>query len=337
MSCCCYCCHRCHCCHCCRGAGCRHHSFWCHAGGGGRTAVPLRQRQYRAGGSGLAWRGSLARDVLPAAGLVPEDGLGVGRPAEAGDVFLRLRFCPSVVQRQWAAAGAAQPPPNPFGFATAAEELQQALGGGALLLGGSSGGAAPATERTAAASDGGPADQPCDALVALPRGTTAAQCAAARRLLQCSESLVLLTEPKDARLAPANLSAQLAPAAAPSLAVTLSSDAVALFVAVENQQQAGHFDGSGTLLLLPWEPRTLAFQPAEAGGAGASDQQPAAEGQGAGEVPAGLGLYWLQKEMAALEPPTTAATANGVLPLALHLPALLFISALASTLLVLLL
>jgi hypothetical protein len=317
--------------------------------------------------SGLAWSGTIAGDVLPAVGqamnaILSQEGQVTGgggpRAADAADVFLRLRFCPTVVRRQQAEQGAAVPPPDPFGSLSAAEQLRLAFGGGSGTM----------------ASDGGSAAPPCESPVELPAGATVAQCAAARRLLQCSESLVLLVEPKDARLAPVAVSVRLvAPAGgqaaeglalplhdAPgpdveafegsgassggggsgsdSLAVTLRSDGVALFVAVENEGRAGSFNGSGTLLLLPWEPQTLVFHPAEALGdedaaAGPPHQgqppadelasassgellQPAAEAaEGSGAAAAGQLLHdiqvqWLQKEMAALQPPEQAQQAT---------------------------
>jgi len=133
------------------------------------------------------------------------------------------------------------------------------------------------------------------------------QCAAARRLLQCSESLVFLTELKDARLALANVSATVVPTlessnnsssssssgdllgGAPAFAVNLSSDGVALFVSVEAEQQAGRFNGSG-LLLLPWQPQTLLFFPTEGeGAANATTDRPVDAGSGSsggGQAPA---------------------------------------------------
>lgn len=290
--------------------------------------------------SGLVWSGTIAGDVLPAVGqamdaiLSQQEGQAAGgdgggpRAADAADVFLRLRFCPAAVGRQQAEQGAAVPPPDPFGSLTAAEQLRLAFGGGSGAI----------------ASDGGSTAPPCEAPVELPAGATEAQCAAARRLLQCSESLVLLVEPKDARLAPAAVSVRLvtpatkqeaeglalpfSDATAPdveaafegssvssggsgsgsdSLAVTLSSDGVALFVAVEKEGRAGSFNGSGTLLLLPWETQTLVFHPAEA----LSDEDAAAGTPQQSQPPADdIQVQWLQKEMAALQPPEQAQQAT---------------------------
>jgi hypothetical protein len=342
-----------------------------------------------------AWAGSVAQDVLPAAGQLPvpawQQLTGIAandsaNGAQPADVFLRLRFCPSSIQAQQLAvvAGRVVVPPDFLGFSASdvgGSSDAASPAGPQLLMGGT---AAPADELAAAAGDGGAssaaassAAAACTAPVPLPPGATAEQCAAAKRLLGCSESLVLLTEPKDSQLAPANVSARLVPAvtvnepgfangtttsrAAPGsaqLVVELSSAAVALFVAVDNQQTPGRFNGSGTLLLLPWERRTVAFEPvppdgtydganvdsdalSAAGSNGTAAVQPAAElGQltsfdgKAGqlnvlddfEVPAaeqagqataenqllpGLSVYWLQKEMATLQPSAAAAASGG--------------------------
>ena len=300
--------------------------------------VPLYQSSsafITAYGSRLAWSGSLAADILPAAGTLPLAGRATNanastsgsgsRLAEAADVFLRLRYCPSAVRRQVAAPWATSPPPNPFSNASssdgaALEQLQLALG--------SNGGST--AERTAAASDGGGggrssssssgsssgssgSSSACDAPVALPAGAGEAQCAAARRLLQCSESLVFLTEFKDARLAPANVTAASQPLDTHQpLTVMLSSDAVALFVSPESEQQVGRFNSSAQLL-LPWQPQTVALRPIE----GRSSQQEAAAGQPAAEdadpaapngSAAGVSVYWLQDALAALQPAPAAAS-----------------------------
>ncbi|PSC75824.1 molecular chaperone [Micractinium conductrix] len=224
--------------------------------------------------SRAAWNASLATDVLVAAG-------SGGQVAAMADVFLRLRFCPTaVVPGDGEEGGPLQSPfgaPAPFSSSSSSS----AADGGMpqLVLGASPAGASgsPAAEVQAAAGDGGDEGPEgpggCDAPIALPRGASAAQCAAARRLLRCSESLLFLTELKDARLAPANVSAAVEPTVAassdggggggggadgslagrPAFTVVLSSDAVALFVSPE-VEQAGRFNASG-LLLLPWAPQ----------------------------------------------------------------------------------
>jgi len=309
------------------------------------------------GGSG---GGSGSRRVVAAeGGRASSDGSSSStassgsRPAEAADVFRRLRFCPTGVQQQAVAEWATEPPPNPFGSGNSGAAA--AAGSQPQLVLGSSG--TPAAERAAAASDGGspggqgsgsPGSQACaDLLLSLPPGVSEAECEAARRLLQCSESLLLLTDLKDARMAAANVTASLLPAplsggsgdsggdggssgsaasspsssevsagnssgssSAQGFAVGLSSDAVALFVAVEAEQQVGRFNASA-LLLLPWEPQTVQFLPIEEPGAGAempgssrAAAQPAAEaGQPAAEA-----------RQAAVEaaPPGPAAEAGGI-------------------------
>jgi hypothetical protein len=291
--------------------------------------VPLYQSSsafITAYGSRLAWSGSLSADVLLAAGTVPLAGSATNGntstngsssgPAEAADVFLRLRFCPAAAQQQVAVPWATSPPPNPFGTASssggaALEQMQRGLG----AIDGST------AERTAAASDGGGSGSsgsslPCDAPVALPAGASEAQCAAARRLLQCSESLVFLTELKDARLAPANVTSvsQTLETSQP-LTATLSSDAVALFVSPESELQVGRFNSSA-LLLLPWQPQTVALQPIQ----GSSSQHQEAAGQPAAEhadpdapdgSAAGVSVYWLQDALATLQPAPAAASAGG--------------------------
>lgn len=292
-----------------------------------------------------AWAASIRSDVLPAVGGIPraagsssgrqvvaaegsadgssssDNGSGSStRPAEAADVFLRLRFCPTGVQQQDVAEWATGPPPNPLASSSSGAAAATAAGQPQLTLGNS---AAPAAERAAAASDGGgsgsgsQAEQPCaGSPVALPPGASEAQCEAARRLLQCSESLVFLTELKDARLAAANVSAlamqdgsgvesrsssssgggssdgsSSGGSSSGRFTVALSGDAVALFVSLESEQRVGRFNASA-LLLLPWEPQTVQFLPAEEPGAeqqGSSSKlaaQPAAEaGPPAVEVP----------------------------------------------------
>ncbi|KAL4437114.1 hypothetical protein ABPG75_004253 [Micractinium tetrahymenae] len=249
-------------------------------------------------GDRLAWSGSL-EDVLAAAGNASSSvgggsgsGTAGGGPADPADVFLRLRYCPTTIQA--AQGGNGTTVPNPFLDAggSSSSALQQGSGG-------------HAAERQAAASDGSEGGGPCSAPVVLPGSASAAQCAAARRLLQCSESLVFLTELKDARLAPANVSVEVAPAGSAaqqaqqqaaeaasnealggsaSFSVRLNSDAVALFVSVEAEQQAGRFNGSA-LLLLPWQPQTLLFFPAaEAASAGPDSGGASAGSSGSGPL-----------------------------------------------------
>jgi hypothetical protein len=302
--------------------------------------------------SHMVWSGSIAGDVLAAIGLVfhlqqgqqqawqgndtapgsssgsdsgsggssGSSGSGSGsrggdggrRRVEAADVFLRLRFCPTAVLQQQAAAGSTVPPPEPF------KHTLIKLGG--LVEGSLHGGSDTTAEGQAGAHSGGSVSNapPCDAAVALLDGAAADQCEAARRLLQCSESLVLLTEPKAARMAPANVSIQLTHGgrqqegadgsylATPAdgggtdvTTVSLRSDAVALFVAVENSARAGHFVGSGTLLLLPWQPQALRFQEAV---------HPTEHRE---DVLGNISVYWLQKEMAALQSANVADRRGG--------------------------
>lgn len=229
-------------------------------------------------GGRLAWNSSL-EGVLAAAGNASSGGGGggggtaAGAPADPSDFFLRFRYCPTTIQPSCESNGSAVP--NPF------VGPDSGAGGGASVLqqGGSD------AERQAAADDGSEGGGPCAAPVPLPGSASPAQCAAARRLLQCSESLLFLTELKDARLAPANVTAEVAPAGAaaqqavtgapageapggpPAFAVRLSSDAVALFVSVEAEGQPGQFNGSARLL-LPWQPQTLLFFPAAQPGGG---------------------------------------------------------------------
>lgn len=265
-----------------------------------------------------AWRGSIAADVLPAVGSIPAGAAsttnGRVRLAESADVLMRLRFCPTAVQPQVLADWATSPLPNPFGATSSAAASQQL----ALALGGSGG--APAAERQAAASDGGGAPT-CDARVALPPGTSQEQCQAAKRLLACSESVVLLTELKDARLAPASVSAEVAAVRpAGDFEVTLSSDAVTLFVVPEAERRAGRFNSSA-LLLLPWSPLALAFVPAAgpsaaAGDGGAAAAAPAMEAMdasGSNDSPT-VSVYWLQQALEVLQPAangTAAAATSG--------------------------
>ena len=280
--------------------------------------------------SRAAWNASLATDVLVAAG-------SGGQVAAMADVFLRLRFCPTaVVPGDGEEGGPLQSPfgaPAPFSSSSSSS----AADGGMpqLVLGASPAGASgsPAAEVQAAAGDGGDEGPEgpggCDAPIALPRGASAAQCAAARRLLRCSESLLFLTELKDARLAPANVSAAVEPTVAassdggggggggadgslagrPAFTVVLSSDAVALFVSPE-VEQAGRFNASG-LLLLPWAPQAVGFhpiggEPSDGGGSSDSSGWPP-QGEPAG--PPGVSLYWLQQALNTLEPPAPASSA----------------------------
>lgn len=261
----------------------------------------------RAFHSQLAWAGSIAGDVLPAAGGVPAAPGGTGsRPAEAADVLLRLRFCPSAVQ---ALPGTA----NPFSADGADGDSSDSPASGAPALDLAGGG--DAAQRAAAASDGSSDDRvdcskACTSPVELPPGAGAAQCEAAARLLACSEALLLLTEAKDAWLLPANVSAEVVPPAGGgphggAFDLRLSSDAVALWVAPEVEGLPGRFNASG-LLVLPWQPQTVRFEPtwsaggAATGGSGTPTGAPAAE---AADGPLGrpaVRVYWLQQAMAEL-------------------------------------
>lgn len=296
-------------------------------------------------GGRLAWNGSL-EGVLAAAGNgsarggAGGSGTAASTAADPADFFLRLRYCPVTIHPSQDSNGTAVP--NPF-FDSGSSS---GSGSSGVLQQGGSGSAA---ERRSVAGDGSEGGARCDAPVQLPGSISSVQCAAAKRLLQCSESLVFLTELKDARLAPADVTAEVAPAGstaqqaaasdAPggSFAVRLSSDAVALFVSVEAEQQAGRFNGSARLL-LPWQPQTLVFFPAaqalsgspgsastapqeEPGGPGmgAASAGPAAEqaqvaGQGAAADPPGaapsISVYWLQQALAELQPEAQAQAAS---------------------------
>lgn len=273
--------------------------------------------------SGPVWSASVASGILPA----------VGPAAGATDALVRLRFCPTAVEAQATAAaeGATSPPPNPFG-PSASEAAGQRL---RLSLG--SGNDSPGASAAGDGAQGGPS---CDAPVAVTACAGSAQCAAARRLLQCSESLVLLTELKDARLAPANVTAAVQRAFGSSgssssgdsdggFQVRLNSDAPALFVSLEAEQQAGRFNSSA-MLLLPWEPQTVAFLPVPQGhpyaaevpqeqqSAGPSAAPPQAESlsarqaapptaEGGHSAAPEVSVLWLQHALAELQPGSGAA------------------------------
>lgn len=273
-----------------------------------------------------AWSASIPADVLAAAGAAAAaanssspaaGGSSSSSTAEPADLFLRLRFCPTAVLPQPLAAGATTAPPNPFG--PGSDKATSSSPGLSL------GSGAPGAE--AAASDGG-GGSPCDAPVPLAPGATAAQCEAAKRLLQCSESLVFLTEFKDARLAPANVTAEVAPSGGGSpttdgFAMALRSDAPALFVSLETPQ-AGRFNASA-LLLLPWQPQTVVFLPGE-GTAAQAPPAPSAEAVDSSSGGPELAVYWLQQEVAALQPEAAAQAAPASLAWAARPPLLVLLA-----------
>ena len=108
--------------------------------------------------------------------------------------------------------------------------------------------------------------------------------------------------------------------------VTLSSDAVALFVSVEAEAAPPGRWNASALLLLPWQTQTVAFRPLEV----ASEDDAGAEGTveaGGGSSSSGAGdilelevtVYWLQSAMEVLQQqaeatsygPSSAATRAG--------------------------
>lgn len=317
-------------------------------------------------GGRLAWSANLEA-VLAAAGNATSGSASAAAAADPADVFLRLRYCPGIIQPVQDSNGTAVP--NPF--------IWSDNGGSSSVLQQGDGGGDGGDEREAAAGDGGEGGGPCDAPVPLPGSASAAQCAAARRLLQCSESLVFLTELKDARLAPANVSSEVLPAGSlaqraqqaggeaasrealggsPDWAVRLSSDAVALFVSVEAEGRPGRFNGSA-LLLLPWQPQALLFFPTVQAGTGgtssaggtpqaepagpagtaassspAAEHAPAAEQGGAADPTAAapsLNVYWLQQALSELQPEVKAEAASSAGARAAWLAALPLLAALA--------
>jgi beta-mannosidase len=195
-------------------------------------------------------------------------------------LFMRLRFCPT------AAFSAGHHSP--------------------LFPGG--GGAAAAAPPPAA---GG-----CDAPGA-PAGASPAECAAARRLLRCSESVLLLAELKDADVAPAQVRVAAVRAAAAqggaaepdfgeagggaALEIELRSDGVAFFVLLESPRPGVFSDNA--FVLLPWEPRTITFTPRGA---------PAAAGADAEEEPAGCGSS--EVDLEAFRKTLSVTWMQGVLP-----------------------
>ena len=183
--------------------------------------------------SGVAWAGSLAADVLHALSQQ------LGAPATPAELFLRLQFCPTAVHRVAAYYSPFFPQGAAPAQAAALSTLQLALGSTTPLV-----------------SDGSEA---CPGLgIELPAGAGPDQCAAARRLLRCSQVLVFPTELRDAALAPADVEMSVD---ALAREVTLgASGGAALFVSVEAQRQAAGRLSDNFVLLLPWQNLTLQWE-----------------------------------------------------------------------------
>lgn len=200
----------------------------------------------------VLWSGRAAAPPLSGAGGWLGD-VQLGEGQHPADAFVRLRFCPETLDRS---AGY----PSPFGSdaapSSAVASLQLELAGG--------GGAA------AAASDGG-GQGPC-AAPEMGAGAAPEACAAAARLLQCSEAQVLLTELQEARLPEAEVevvdvawregSGGDGGGGNGSAVLTLDASGVALYVEVQAPPGvAGRWSAAGGIL-LPWEgPLEVEFWP----------------------------------------------------------------------------
>lgn len=172
------------------------------------------------------------------------------------DVFVRLRMCPILAK-----PARLHSPIFPDPAASALDELAAALD-------------TTRCTRTDSNAELGTGIAICSAPGVMGGSLTLDQCAAAHRLLRCSEHVLLLSELKDASLPPATVTlVDVRPAAARgALEVLLRSDHVALFVVVETSH-AGVFSDNA-FMLLPWEPRTITFTPRNAGeGSASSDAQ----------------------------------------------------------------
>lgn len=249
--------------------------------------------------AGLMWSASLP-DIL--------GSNGTAQQWTAADVFLRLRFCPSSIQNQ---AGYS----NPFA---------------ATLAGALSAGQSMPNSRSEVISDG---SQGCSAPAVGPDAGPE-QCAAAYRLLGCTESILFLTELKDARLPDAEVAAEVTLAlladggggsggstawdgsgttseVGSSVWVAVNSSRIAAFVALETSL-AGRFNASG-FLLLPWEgPTTVEFLPQTEEFPSSNISLDSGELQQALE--ADLSVMWLQKALAAVQPAASSQATPGPPP-----------------------
>lgn len=160
----------------------------------------------------LAWNASMALDLLPAAA----NASGGGRSTEStesrgspttdkqlgpGDLFLRLRFCPTRVAPAEASYHSPFFAPEPPPGAAAALQLPAGAPGGEE--GGGSERAAAGSDGSNGSEGGGSGGTPCPGAAAQLAGGASGPgaCAAAQRLLQCSEAFLFLSELKDASLA----------------------------------------------------------------------------------------------------------------------------------------
>ncbi|KAL6782296.1 hypothetical protein ACKKBG_A06260 [Auxenochlorella protothecoides x Auxenochlorella symbiontica] len=210
------------------------------------------------------------------------------------DYVLRLRFCPTAVQ---AAVGL----PNPFEVETAGD--------------GAGGNDTQVAAASSAGLTGSSANESCMSSIAgLGAAPGSAACAAASSALVCGEALFHPTEFVDASLwgPPPVLSARALPGAqtgdSGALVLEISSDVVALWVAVEPPPGlAGNFNASG-FMLLPWQPQVVVFtpDPVEEGATGAAPMT-------AEELASKVTLRSLQQSMQEYEAGNPSSSALGLL------------------------